>query len=1272
MRKTNKKKVTAILFMIALLIAIFPDVQSDTLSSDKPSPDYGVYSALEGIQDEKNARINSPEILNETHGRFDNMTIITGEEKLDLQSRREVVSPDIPVPEMLPIYEIMKEWDSFHNNQVVDWILPPPLGSGTPLNYYIYTRYLTNTSIIEKWRTANLRRTAIYPEPNITNWWGVDVDNDTTDDIEVFFDPRFSGITLNDIIERVTSGEPIGISVTFHYNIHKINNAPFDAPDFVNLEVFVAKSMSYSDQNFLIFIGMNLTNVVTYMNTSANVNKVRLDNLNYTIQWLPPPPSISFDFGDIVNLVGPYSMGWDSGNEVMPSLGYDIATARLEFFPDDTYEFLNRSWVDVDLNKSSPYDTVPTSAEMWMDADNTLSSFDEIRWTASHICDASIRFFDSQKNLTYAELEIDDLPKEMDALMNVEQQDGRNITIIDYEASSIMKRVKVHHYEYFDTSYENITRDNIDSGKVEYIHLYMNITNIPRRLFLKGVFYLEEIEGLPPLSPGIELAGQLINAIAHRVISRFTRIAKTLSSIPYRLLSIAEEGGLAEFHTYGQDDIDEVEFIYTSGDYITTTENYFAFYHNTRSSDYPIAQISLSGKMKNIAYFNSSFEDENAFAEVRMMNGQEFRAIYTDYINSLDAELILSNVPGNIKVSEIPGQFSYNGDGTIVDEVRFLSDYLGAYMDFRITDVADQINMEFDDVRTHIDSGPTQKKIGDIEFVFTTGPIYRMDGNYLLIRQLSNFSLLSGRIKDISSLDYISGENGKIDLNFTQENPMNLTLLDNRTELLSADMIIDPLPKMISANLADFLPTDYTNIPLPKLESTGILGVVSVIFGIATMGNEILQIVDETTQNALNNIGNIITNLTFSYRTDTHTTVIGRIVRGDTYTLNDVDWVHGISAQQKVTSSETAMAAKIYFSGLPTETSIITQIQGDDIFLYLDIVEYMPKHDWLCIDVRGLQDRDVLLYLNDINQGMDLDLRVDLNVSLNTIPQSAVGSIYMNSDKSIGSLFARMRQTAPEITITEMFLSSLPRDLETNFNLSGNVSIDYKANRDIEYMFVKNTRTRNGKFHDIYAIAHELPNEFVVNVFPVTDYDMDGSLLQTLPSLSLSSSGGTLDAFVFADGKAIGQIGVVEVQVVNVPVTLSGKFTGDKYRFESAGVDYLWLHVMELPVMEDHRTKSLEIVGKDLKSFDVTVDNLFGNYPIIGMENSKGGEIQFVVDHEAEGSKAGFAIIDFKTKDGLPQSPSILINGGSVDLDKGSSHVMVPAPVLSMFLSIFS
>ncbi len=1295
LKKPSKKKITAILFLIAFLIAMFPDVQSDT-PIDKPSPDYGVYNEMEGLQDEKNSRINTPEILSETQERFDNMTIITGEERVDLTAGREIVSPDIPKPGMLNIYNIMKEWDKTSSNQIINWILPEALGgNGTPLNYYIYTRYINTTNITGRWTDASLRPTLGILTGggiNLDRWWDVDVDDDGTADIQVFFDPITDVGNIGDLnwqqllllVQNWIDTRTIEMGITVYFNIRKINDAPFNLTDFKGLEVYVAKYLSYAGKNFILFIGLNLTNVVTELHCSVEVNSVVLNNIDFlgNLQDIIAQiiagqrPTLNFTYADILNLSGPYYLRWDSNDEPLSSLGLDVAYAKIMIPGEDNepYDFLNRSWVDLDFIKSDSLTQIPSWAELMVDAEDDLSSFNKITWDAEHVCDAHARFFDDQQNVTYAELEIDDLSEEVDLDMSVEEVSGKNITIIEYSADDVVNYFNVFHYEFFNVNYEDITADKISNGEVEYVHLFLNISRLPEKLYLRGVFYLEEIEDPSPVDLGFGIVADFIDTLAYRVISRFTRISKTISSIPFRLLSIAEEGSFATIHTYypqTQDDIDEIEFIFTSGDYATTEGNFFAFYNNTRDSKYPIAQISLSGRIAKVIYFNANFEEE-AFAEIEMMNNQRFRAIYADDINNMNAEMNISNVPGSIKLRKSAADIDYDGGGRTIDEVKFISDYQGSYMDFRITNLADTLHIEYEEERTFVSTDSDDKSIGEVEFLVTTGPIFRMNGNHLLLRQESNYSLLSGGIRDVSKLEYISGEDGKLDIFFTQENCINVSLFDNRSEKIIADLIIDPIPQKLSVNLSGLFSTGVGNIPLPRLDTTGVLGLAHIIFGIATLGNEILNVVDKATQDALQNIGNIIENLSFSYSTTTHITIIGKILRGDTFTFDDVDWMHGISAKQQVTAQGTSMVAKLYFSGLPTQSSISTKVKGDDIVLDLLITDFQPKHDWLCIDVRGLQDRDLMLYVNDIREGMDLDLSVDLLAQISTIPQKVIGSIHMDSNKAIGALYGRMRQSIPEITITEFYLSSLPRTLDTQFSLSGNISINFQGNTGITHMFVKNTRARSEEFHDIYAILHELPDRMDVSISPVTDYDMDASILHTLPTISIESSGTTLDAFIFADGKGIGQIGIAEVQVVNAPGTLTGEFTDDKYQVKSTGVDYFWVHVMELPIMEGHKTKSIEIVGKDILSFDITVGTLFGNYPIIGMENSKGGEIQYVFEHEMDDSKAGIALIDFKTTNGLPSSPSIMINGGSVDLEKGSSHLMVPAPILTLYLMVFS
>jgi hypothetical protein len=1260
--KRSKKKTFAILMIIALLIGIFPEVTSQSFGN-KPQPDFDIYNRMEDTQDQKNDRINSPEVLNETQGRFDNITIETGEEKFDFNAGRETVTPDIPVPDMIGIFDAMNEWDAYNNTEVWQWIISRPRA------YSIYTKYVTNQTIHKRWTNAILGRT--IQDPVI--WKDIDVDYDNTTDIEVFFNPELDWTPLfiiQEFRDRLQAGDPIEIPISLHYRVHMENSTAFDLPGFENLEVYVAKSFSYDGKNFMVFLGLNFSNVASYFNATVSISKVHIDEYSFTL--IPP----SFNPESLLGLGGPYYLRWNiPGGEEISSFDLEIASARIEAtgqpLPLEQHEFLNRSWVDVDFKGRQPYFKVPNTAELMVEADDSLSSFDNITWNAEHQCDVHAKFFDAQENVTFAELKIGDLSDDMHLRMTIQEKQGHNVTVINYDAEDVVDYLDVHHYEFFDVEYEDITKTKIDNGDIEYIHLFMNVSHIPKKLYLEGVFYIEEVDDGSGVGLGTNFIANFVNSLVQRVISRFTRISKTLSSIPYRLLSISEEGSFATINTFGLDRIQKIEFLFTSGDYITSYGNYVAFYNNTRPSNYPIAQISLSGVITNIWYFNASFE-ENVQAEIEMMGGQRVRALYIDDINSLYAVVNISNVPGRITLFKSPEFIIYDGAGDSVDELRFVSDYQGYYMDLRITDLSHALFLEYDDNRTFITAPALDETIGEIEFLVTTGPIFRLPGNHILLRNEGDYSLISGRIQDISKLEYVTGSGGELNVTFAEENTLNISLLDNRSQYISADLIIDPMPRQLSVDLSGLFLSDIGGFSLPQLDTAGVLGFVHIIFGISAMGNEILSVIDEATTSALNNIGNIISNLTFSYKTDFHTTIIGKILRGDDYTLDDVDWMHGISAIQSGEGSDISMAAKLYLSGLPTESSIRTIVEGDNIFLDLNIINFAPIHDWLCLDVRGLQDRDVLLYLDEIRESMDLNLKVDLISKLNVIPQQAEGSIRMDSTHDIGTLYGRMRQTAPAISITEVYLSEVPEELDADFKLSGNISIDLFAKTGIEYLFVKNTRPRDNEFHDVYAILHEVPRTLQLRVAPVSDYDMDNSLLQTLPTLNITSSDASLDTYIFGDGKGIGQRGIFEIQVVNLATEVDCEYRKGKYRIRSNGIDYLWLHAMDLPIMEGQNTKSIELVGKDILSFDISVSTLFGNYPMIGVDNAKGGEIQIVIDHDSGDSKLGLALIDIKSIGGVPSSPSLLINGGSVDLEKGSSHLLIPAPMLTLFLTIFS
>ena len=98
-------------------------------------------------------------------------------------------------------------------------------------------RELFSDLAIPNWVQASLRRTFLFPETNLDQWWGVDVDESGTQDIEVFFEPvpeQWQIGSIFDLAVQVFTEDILELGITVEYNIHKLesSDANFTSPEF--------------------------------------------------------------------------------------------------------------------------------------------------------------------------------------------------------------------------------------------------------------------------------------------------------------------------------------------------------------------------------------------------------------------------------------------------------------------------------------------------------------------------------------------------------------------------------------------------------------------------------------------------------------------------------------------------------------------------------------------------------------------------------------------------------------------------------------------------------------------------------------------------------------------------------------------------------------------------------------------------------------------------------------------------------------------------------
>lgn len=1283
-KRITRKRYLVVLLPIILVLSAFSSITFGQSDNDKPEPDWGIYEELELLQERRNSKINSIEILNETEGRLEKVDIYE-EERINLTETREIRSPSIPVPPSLGIYEEMIYWDQFNNSDIISWLL------AQPTNYFLFSNYTDDNDYNSTWTKCFLRPTLW----DFDRWYQIDVDENSNTgdgsgyDIEVAVLPTYE-IKDIEIIQDGLLQFHLKITVDGGVRLHMYKLQPsaghedaFNQSYFELLEIVFTKSISYEGYNFIVFGGFNFTYVVDDFWAEVTAENVILDNISFvgTLQQIQQivqqirngEPVEGLLGGNIIGLTGPYHVHWNTNDSYMTDLGVLIATARVKWIDQEDYEYelVNRSWVDLYFTGEEPGDPVVREGELIADADTLYTSFNWVEWEAhdGRTCDVRIRFIDVAENVTYAELTIEDFPDSVKIDLDQIVIDDENYSTITYHASDIISYLDYKEYEYFDVDFEDITKEKLMAGDIYFRHVFVNISGIPTHFYLEGNFEMEEAKE-PVFDPGLGVVGGLVDTIAQQMINRYQRIANTLRSVPDKILSMAGEQSHGILNTYGHP-ISSVEILLTSGDYVWTPHNFFAFYNTGLESEYNTVQRSISGKLPNIEYYNADFREQSQMT-VRLVGGPDVRAIFIDKYEDLEAHAFIGGVPGEITLSISPERLEYSSSGnpSSLGQISYYSEYKGTYTMLKIEDLPRKVTVQRYSDATWISTN--QGSIGIAEFAVTTGStFYRINGSYMILRQDNDFITLSGRLHHLKSAYYGSGDPGFLGLNFEEEQALNISLLDTKDGYFSADIIFDPLPKTIAMNLSELL-TDLPDIDLPEFNTGGVLGFAEIVFSIAILSNDILDIIDTTIEDALSKIDDFTTNPQFLYETDTHATIIAKIQIGDAYSLDEVDWVHGISSKQSVEEQGTNLVAKVYLTGLPTLGFIVAEVKSESILATFNITGFSPIHDWLYFDMRGLNGRDVMLYLEDIQPDLDINLGINLTAQLEKIPVELVGTIEMEATKSLGALYARINQIYDEITVGEVYLSSMPSEIELEFNVKEDTEMQLEASEDIEHMHIKIFKEVDDQLREIYCLFNDLPQEVSIKVKSCKEFDMEDTVLQTLPTIDITTDSDSLDIYLYADGRAIGQIGRTELQVVNAPSYVTGRLNGDTYEIRSDGVDYLWVHVMDLPVIEDYYLNSLELVGKDVFSCDIDVNLLFGIYPIIEVTATEGGEVQLVMDHEYDDSKLAIAFIDFKSKDGIPSTPSILINGGSLDADKGSSHLLVPAPILTVIATLFS
>jgi hypothetical protein len=1034
--------------------------------------------------------------------------------------------------------------------------------------------------------------------------------------------------------------------------------------------------------------------------------------------------------GNLINATlaeinGPYTLRYDI-TEFQKEFDLIIGLIRYE-----NLSLSGKNWLAFFATPAEGQDFVARSGEIWVDSSNVQAPLDQLKWTSGIYetsdnykipIDLAIRYGEERENSIFANIQLIDLPKWFTLKIDYTKVvNNKNVTQIDFSAADILGVL-----DYTSHLYQKNIK-NLEESKFNCTHV--RLTNISKRFHMDITTDIgRDINTSLHRNPQTGIVANLINNLIVRFANRFYRIGRYLKIAAEGILDLPATDGWAYIDMFdGQ--IDKLEFYQTSNEYITYPGNYLAFLNNSNgkpnnnnnndnnNTNEPTSEdgIAISGKISSLKRANFSFGTPIEL-ELLAMNGESFAGIFVDGNNYAIANI--SNVPEYIRIISQKGDSYYstvdpegfinNGEGTTIEKFTFTGHFGDQLMGMTIEQIPSGLRfhqsgdlIEF----SVIDEG----QIESFSYVITNDvnqPMHQLkSGDYIYIQNNNEFTTSTGRITGLKSLSYDKSENGYFKLKRNEDSEFQVMVIDNTNRKTKAKMILDPLPSNFKIDLPGII--RQSNISFPNIfDQTNTMDYSEMVFSLGKLGEEAIKLIGNMSQSLIDSIGNIGFNFSISYELEQigeTLDLIAEIERGgisgssasagnDPYETNtdeilgsNVGWTHGICMEQTVYEGNEILRGHLYLQGMPRAAELKTTFTFNTTNVDLDFKEYAPDYDWLLIDLKGIQDRDVTTFFQSIPSGVDFTASVDLTTNLE-IGGEMKGDVDIfvrdagleTCSKKLGALYVNMHTYEPIQSIREFFMSELPNEMHLNFTMQKQVKLIYEASEAIDFIYSKLSKILTDSWHHVNIIFHDIPKTLEFALLTNTDFNMDDPLpLQGMPDLELDTGKtDTLDIIISMDGAAVGQRGNIDVFMQNVK-DISAKLEGNEYNIESEGLDYLRLKITDLPLLDNYKLNSMILEAEDLTSLIFKVNLLFGVFPFFDLGSDNEGKIEVNIDHTiklfGQNMRASVALIDIVyTNVGgakIPVGTPVFVNTINSDLTKSRSHVIIPAPLVSFFMT---
>lgn len=1251
-RSRRLKFIAATVILLFLIGDLLPMTLAD-IAPERPSSDFGVGKQLQDIQDKRTSDSWANIISSEAQGAL-NAIDVTHVDRPPVSIEESVVLMG-PTPPLDPdIFGTIETTKLVNYTNLLDFLI------NQPMSYYVYTK----SNGHEKWSLGLLRPSISFnPNGTLVNWdkWVyVDVDDNVLTGDQYGYDVRARiDIQVDSVNFDLPHFLPPRKLAQAHVHggvnlqIEKVSgpNATANLP----LEITIVKSYSYTGNNFLWMFGFTWKDM-------PNTFKAYISAADIILQHptLDPLGALNFsllDTSNVVNISGPYQI--DLGMDTRPTdMDILIGYAKIQYL-----NLTERVWSDIKFDPADGMDRVPEHYHIFLDSPSFNKSFDKLQWAASAPVKLEAIFKQVAETTTYVDLIVSDVPTTMSVSLNdITGIHGEAATNIAFEASAKIKSVDYAEYEFYGSAADTFT------------HSHLIIKDVPKVLNMNGTFQIGGADVPPPDNPTLGFPARFVNNMMRKISGKFYRVAKTLRTIPDNIIHMPEKKGYVDLEVQGPDPLGTIEFYVSSKSRVVAEGNYIAFRNDSTElgldgSSTNLINSSLSGRFTDINHMYLDFTNGTVLG-LDLQGPRPLKILFLDDGNNAKAVMNLNDVPQHFYLKFHPDMIHIQSSEPL--KVLSYTSLVGSrYFRMELDNLPTDLTVHQHNGRMILQCAPGTS-LGSFYMVVTDQgrlTVPNMDYNHIFLDRTRNSYFSSIRLRDIISLDTQTAAGGFITIEFAKERDLYMDLSDSILDV-QGKLLFSPFPSNFSIELPMGFATSGIRLP-NVLNVTSLFAFSPIILEMDKLAGDILKMTTELTDNLAAQLGSVGSNTTIKLKSKVLTTLIADLRKGP---ADDIRWVHGVNIA--IDNVHKSIRGKIYLR-LPLEASLSMQTTGDTMSINVDFKHYDPIWEFLDVRVTGMADRDVALFVDGIPKE-PTDLKIAANMDINMTPgkSKVIANVDMQSTKDLGPMYMNIRKFGALDSITTMYASSIPKKLKMDVNVSDHIALNWEASGPITNVYVLLQKDVDSKWYDITLTLNKVPQSVHVSVGPSTTDppDMDGSLLQNLPEITVSAPTTSMSLYLYAEGPALGIPQTIELRMSGITDQTSTTYDQSDgiYKVRAEGLSYMYMHILNIPLTDKVKVSQLELYADEVHSIDIKVDMALGTYPIIDVSNLDVSSLQLRVKAKmtilGQQRNTNLVLVDVSFDGIVPRSAQFTKNGLSVS--GGDHHIIMPALIASLMATL--